>query len=209
MSILKDIFNNHPIIPVAVIDKIPDGLKLANILIKEELPIIEVTFRSKKASEILKSIKDHYPDLLVAAGTIINPEQAKLAYTSGADYLVSPGCNPRTIQTAQDLGLPITPGVNSATAIEIALNNDVQILKFFPAEASGGINMIKALLAPYQEVEFVPTGGINDSNFKDYLAIDRIIACGMSWMVDKKLIEAGNWDEISRRVRLIKELSTK
>ncbi|OYQ75359.1 bifunctional 4-hydroxy-2-oxoglutarate aldolase/2-dehydro-3-deoxy-phosphogluconate aldolase [Wohlfahrtiimonas sp. G9077] len=202
----SDLLPNNSVIPVAVIDSISDGLKLADILIKEALPILEVTFRSKNASDILKAIKDHYPDLTVAAGTIINPEQAKLAYTSDADFLVSPGCNPRTIQTAQDLGVMIVPGVNSPTAIEMALNYGVTTMKFFPAEASGGIEMIKAILAPYQEIQLIPTGGINDSNFRDYLAIDRVIACGMSWMVEKRLINDGNWTEIARRVRLVKEL---
>ena len=105
--------------------------------------------------------------------------------------------------------MPILPGVNNPTAIEMALNYNITTMKFFPAEVSGGIPMIKALMAPYQDIHLIPTGGINNENFQSYLATERVIACGMSWMVDKKLIEAGNWDEITRRVRLIKELLAK
>ena len=209
MKNLANIFHNHPVVPIAMIDNIQNGLKLATILIREELPIIEVTFRTKEASDILKAIKDHYPDLIVGAGTVLNAEQAKIAFTSDADFLVAPGCNPRTIQTAQDLGMPILPGVNNPTSIEMALNYNITTMKFFPAEVSGGIPMIKALMAPYQDIQLIPTGGINHENFQSYLATERVLACGMSWMVDKKLVEAGNWDEITRRVRLIKELSTK
>lgn len=207
MKNLANLLSNHPVIPIAMIDNIQDGLNLATILIREELPILEVTFRSKKASDILKSIKDHYPDLIVGAGTILNPAQAKTAYISDADFLVAPGCNPQTIQTAQDLGMPILPGVNNPSAIETALNYNVTTLKFFPAEASGGTAMINALLAPYQDINLIPSGGLHHNNFKDYLAIDRVIACGMSWMVSKELIQNGDWNEITRRVRLIKELS--
>lgn len=206
MKNLANILKSTPIIPIAVIDKIQDGLKLATILIREELTVLEVTFRSKEASDILKAIKDHYPDLTVGAGTVLNAEQAKIAYTSSADFLVAPGCNPRTIQTAQDLGMAIIPGANNPTAIEMALNYNITTLKFFPAELSGGIPMIKALTAPYQDIQFIPTGGLNDKNFQSYLATDKVIACGMSWMVQQELIEAGNWDEITRRVRLVKEL---
>lgn len=207
MKKITNILSQNPVIPIAVINKIQDGLKLATILIREELPILEVTFRSKEASDILKAIKDHYPDLTVGAGTVLNAAQAKIAYTSSADFLVAPGCNPRTIQTAQDLGMDIIPGANNPTAIEMALNYNVKLLKFFPAELSGGPAMIKALTAPYQDIEFIPTGGLNDANFKQYLALDRVPACGMSWMVEQTLIESGNWDEVTRRVRLIKELS--
>lgn len=206
MKNLTKLLSNHPAIPIAIIDNIQDGLNLATILIREELPILEVTFRSTKASDILKSIKDHYPDLIVGAGTILNPTQAKTAYISGADFLVSPGCNPQTMQTSQDLGIPILPGVNNPSAIEMALNYNLTTLKFFPVEASGGLSMINAILAPYQDITLIPSGGLNHNNFKNYLAINRVIACGMSWMVDKELIQTGNWNEITRRVRLIKEL---
>ncbi len=125
--------------------------------------------------------------MLIGAGTVLNREQAIAAKEVGATFVVSPGFNPNTVEACQEIGIDIVPGVNNPSAVEAALEMGLTTLKFFPAEASGGVNMVKALLAPYGDVEIMPTGGINPSNIKDYLAVPRVLACGGTWMVDKNL----------------------
>uniref|UniRef100_UPI0018C218DA bifunctional 4-hydroxy-2-oxoglutarate aldolase/2-dehydro-3-deoxy-phosphogluconate aldolase n=1 Tax=Vibrio anguillarum TaxID=55601 RepID=UPI0018C218DA len=120
---------------------------------------------------------------------------------AGATFIVSPGFNPNTVKACQEIGIDIVPGINNPSTIEAALEMGLTTLKCFPAEASGGVNMVKALLAPYTNVRLMPTGGINPANIKDYLAVPRVLACGGSWMVDKKLIEAGQWDELAKLTR--------
>ncbi|MCA2486829.1 MULTISPECIES: bifunctional 4-hydroxy-2-oxoglutarate aldolase/2-dehydro-3-deoxy-phosphogluconate aldolase, partial [Vibrio] len=132
---------------------------------------------------------------------VLNREQAIAAKEAGATFIVSPGFNPNTVKACQEIGIDIVPGVNNPSTVEAALEMGLTTLKFFPAEASGGINMVKSLLAPYTDIELMPTGGINPANIKDYLAIPRVLACGGTWMVDKKLIEAGNWEELARLTR--------
>ncbi|MDF4672760.1 bifunctional 4-hydroxy-2-oxoglutarate aldolase/2-dehydro-3-deoxy-phosphogluconate aldolase, partial [Vibrio parahaemolyticus] len=132
---------------------------------------------------------------------VLNREQAIAAKEAGATFIVSPGFNPNTVKACQEIGIDIVPGVNNPSTVEAALEMGLTTLKFFPAEASGGINMVKSLLAPYTDIELMPTGGINPANIKDYLAIPRVLACGGTWMVDKKLIEAGNWEALARLTR--------
>jgi 2-dehydro-3-deoxyphosphogluconate aldolase/(4S)-4-hydroxy-2-oxoglutarate aldolase len=139
--------------------------------------------------------------MLIGAGTVLNREQVIAAKEAGATFIVSPGFNPNTVKACQELNIPIIPGINNPSAIEAALEMGLTTLKFFPAEASGGTAMIKALLAPYTQVRLMPTGGISIHNIRDYLAIPRVIACGGSWMVDKKMIADKQWEEIGRLTR--------
>ncbi len=191
------------IIPVIVIDTIEDAVLLADILVNNHVNIIEITFRTDIAEKALTAIKQKYPHLIVGAGTILNAEDAHRAKQCGADFIVSPGTNLQTIHASQSLNIPIIPGVNNPTAIEMALNEGLTLLKFFPAEASGGIAMIKALLAPYQNITLIPTGGITLENIQSYLGTDRVIGCGLSWIVDKKLIQNKDWDSIEKRAKEI------
>ncbi|MGL4914761.1 MAG: bifunctional 4-hydroxy-2-oxoglutarate aldolase/2-dehydro-3-deoxy-phosphogluconate aldolase, partial [Aeromonas allosaccharophila] len=141
------------------------------------------------------------------AGTVLNREQVIAAKEAGATFIVSPGFNPNTVKACQELDIPIIPGVNNPSTIEAALEMGLTTLKFFPAEASGGAAMIKALLAPYTQVKLMPTGGISTHNIGEYLAIPRVIACGGSWMVDKGLIEKKDWQEIGRLTRAAVKLT--
>ncbi|EGR8988959.1 2-dehydro-3-deoxyphosphogluconate aldolase [Vibrio vulnificus] len=201
MSSIKEQLKTLKVIPVIAIDKAEDIIPLGKVLAENGLPAAEITFRSEAAVEAIRLLREAQPDMLIGAGTVLNREQAIAAKEAGATFIVSPGFNPNTVKACQEIGIDIVPGVNNPSTVEAALEMGLTTLKFFPAEASGGINMVKSLLAPYTDIELMPTGGINPANIKDYLAIPRVLACGGTWMVDKKLIEAGNWEELARLTR--------
>lgn len=201
MSIINEQLKALKIIPVIAIDKAEDIIPLGKVLSENGLPVAEITFRSDAAVEAIRLLRETQPDMLIGAGTVLNKEQAIAAKEAGATFVVSPGFNPNTVKACQEIGIDIIPGVNNPSAIEAALEMGLTTLKFFPAEASGGVNMVKALLAPYGDVHIMPTGGINQKNIKDYLAVPRVLACGGTWMVDKKLVEAGEWEELARLTR--------
>ncbi|EGQ8124113.1 bifunctional 4-hydroxy-2-oxoglutarate aldolase/2-dehydro-3-deoxy-phosphogluconate aldolase [Vibrio parahaemolyticus] len=201
MSSIKEQLKALKVIPVIAIDKAEDIIPLGKVLTENGLPAAEITFRSAAAAEAIRLLRETQPDMLIGAGTVLNREQAIAAKEAGATFIVSPGFNPNTVKACQEIGIDIVPGVNNPSTVEAALEMGLTTLKFFPAEASGGINMMKSLLAPYTDIELMPTGGINPANIKDYLAIPRVLACGGTWMVDKKLIEEGNWEELARLTR--------
>ncbi|HCG8610978.1 bifunctional 4-hydroxy-2-oxoglutarate aldolase/2-dehydro-3-deoxy-phosphogluconate aldolase [Vibrio parahaemolyticus] len=201
MSSIKEQLKALKVIPVIAIDKAEDIIPLGKVLAENGLPAAEITFRSAAAAEAIRLLREAQPDMLIGAGTVLNREQAIAAKEAGATFIVSPGFNPNTVKACQEIGIDIVPGVNNPSTVEAALEMGLTTLKFFPAEASGGINMVKSLLAPYTDIELMPTGGINPANIKDYLAIPRVLACGGTWIVDKKLIEEGNWEELARLTR--------
>ncbi|HAS6210004.1 TPA: bifunctional 4-hydroxy-2-oxoglutarate aldolase/2-dehydro-3-deoxy-phosphogluconate aldolase [Vibrio vulnificus] len=201
MSSIKEQLKALKVIPVIAIDKAEDIIPLGKVLAENGLPAAEITFRSAAAAEAIRLLRETQPDMLIGAGTVLNREQAIAAKEAGATFIVSPGFNPNTVKACQEIGIDIVPGVNNPSTVEAALEMGLTTLKFFPAEASGGINMVKSLLAPYTDIELMPTGGINPANIKDYLAIPRVLACGGTWMVNKKLIEEGNWEELARLTR--------
>ncbi|WP_375319846.1 bifunctional 4-hydroxy-2-oxoglutarate aldolase/2-dehydro-3-deoxy-phosphogluconate aldolase [Aliivibrio logei] len=189
------------IIPVIALDNAEDIIPLGKTLAENGLPAAEITFRSDAAVEAIRLLRQAQPDMLIGAGTVLNREQAIAAKEAGATFVVSPGFNINTVKACQEIGIEIIPGVNNPSTVEAALEAGLTTLKFFPAEASGGINMLKSLLGPYGQIQFMPTGGINVNNVKDYLAIDGVYACGGTWMVDKKMINEGRWEEIGRLAR--------
>ncbi|ABR74830.1 2-dehydro-3-deoxyphosphogluconate aldolase [Actinobacillus succinogenes] len=189
------------IIPVIALDDAEDILPLAATLAKNGLPVVEITFRSVAAEDAIRLLRKNNPDILIAAGTVLTPDQVVRAKNAGADCIVTPGFNPNIVHLCQELNIPIIPGVNNPMAIEGALELGITTVKFFPAEASGGVNMIKALLGPYQQLQIMPTGGININNIQDYLTIPNVVACGGSWFVEKSLIANKRWDEIGHLVR--------
>jgi len=194
------------IVPVIVLENAKDALPLAESLIEGGLPCAEVTFRTAAAEDSIRAISQAYPEMLVGAGTVLTTEQVDRAVAAGAKFIVSPGFNPRIVQYCQEKGVPITPGCSSPTDIEQALEHGLKVVKFFPAEQLGGLAMIKALAGPYVDVSFMPTGGINAGNVKDYLAYNRILACGGSWMVKGDLIKAGDFQRITELVKEAKQL---
>lgn len=189
------------VIPVISIEHAEDIIPLGIALTNNGLPVAEITLRSAAAFDAIRLLRQSQPEMLIGAGTVLNHEQVIAAKEAGATFIVSPGFNPNTVKACQDLDIPIIPGVNNPSTIEAALEMGLTTLKFFPAEASGGTAMIKALLAPYTQIKLMPTGGISTHNINEYLAIPRVIACGGSWMVDKKLIADKQWEEIGRLTR--------
>lgn len=201
MSSITEQLQALKVIPVIAIEQAEDIIPLGAALANNGLPVAEITFRSAAAVEAIRLLRQSQPEMLIGAGTVLNREQVIAAKEAGATFIVSPGFNPNTVKACQELNIPIIPGVNNPSTIEAALEMGLTTLKFFPAEASGGSAMIKALLAPYTQIKLMPTGGISTHNIGEYLAIPRVIACGGSWMVDKKLIAEKQWEEIGRLTR--------
>ena len=194
-EILKEI-SRIGIVPVVKIDNAKDAVPLADALIKGGLPCAEVTFRTAAAEEAIALMTKEFPEMLVGAGTVLTTEQVDKAVNAGAKFIVTPGFNETVVKYCVERNIPITPGCPSTSDIEAALALGLDVVKFFPAENLGGINMIKALAAPYVGVKFMPTGGINAKNINSYLDCDKILACGGSWMVKDTLINEGRFDEI-------------
>ena len=186
------------IIPVVKIEKAEDALPLGRALLDGDLPIAEITFRTSAAEESIKILTKELPKLLVGAGTVLTVEQVKEAVSAGAQFIVSPGFNPRVVDYCIKNSIPITPGINNPTQIEMALERGIEVVKFFPAEASGGLPLLKSMSAPYAGIKFIPTGGINLNNLCSYLSDNKVLACGGSWMVKADLISSGNFAEITR-----------
>lgn len=184
------------IVPVVVLDDAKDAKELGRALMEGGLPCAEVTFRTEAAEESIKILSETYPEMLVGAGTVLTIKQVERAVKAGAQFIVSPGTNPEIVEYCVDNNIPITPGTCTPSNVETCLEYGLEVVKFFPAEPSGGLNFIKAIAAPYTGVKFMPTGGINAENVKDYLRYDRILACGGSWMVKNDLIKAGEFEKI-------------
>ncbi len=184
------------IVPVVVLDDAKDAEPLAQALVKGGLPCAEVTFRTAAAEESIRIMSTKFPEMLVGAGTVLTTEQVDRAVNAGAKFIVSPGLNPKIVKYCIDKGVPVTPGTANPSDVEQAIELGLEVVKFFPAEAAGGLNMIKSMAAPYIQMKFMPTGGISAKNICEYLAFDKIIACGGSWMVKKDLVAAGKYDEI-------------
>jgi 2-dehydro-3-deoxyphosphogluconate aldolase/(4S)-4-hydroxy-2-oxoglutarate aldolase len=189
------------IVPVVALDRAEDALPLGKALMIGGIPCAEVTFRTAAAKEAISIMTSNFPDMLVGAGTVLTCKQVDEAVSAGAKFIVSPGLNPEVVKYCVDKGIPVTPGVATPSEVEQAIGLGLDVVKFFPAEAAGGLPMIKAMSAPYTSMKFMPTGGINKDNIATYLAFNKVLACGGSFMVDKKLIAAGRFDEVTRLSR--------
>ncbi|SHL11271.1 2-dehydro-3-deoxyphosphogluconate aldolase / (4S)-4-hydroxy-2-oxoglutarate aldolase [Anaerocolumna jejuensis DSM 15929] len=184
------------IVPVVKIDKLEDAKPLAQALIEGGLPCAEVTFRTNAAEEAIRIIASEFPDMLIGAGTVLTTGQVDRAVNAGARFIVSPGLNPKVVKYCMEKGIPVTPGCSNPSDIEQAIELGLEVVKFFPAEAAGGLNMIKAMSAPYVSMKFMPTGGITEKNILSYLDFPKVIACGGSWMVNETLLNNGEFDKI-------------
>jgi len=198
MNGIIDAISKIGIVPVVQIDKADSALKLADALTAGGLPCAEITFRTDAAEASIRTITANRSDMLVGAGTVLSTEQVKKAADAGAKFIVSPGLNPKVVSYCLEIGIPVIPGISNARDIEAAMELGLTEVKFFPAEASGGVKYLEALSAPYRNIRFMPTGGINTENLNDYLACKNVFACGGSWMVNPKLIGAGDFDSIER-----------
>ncbi|MCQ1059785.1 bifunctional 4-hydroxy-2-oxoglutarate aldolase/2-dehydro-3-deoxy-phosphogluconate aldolase [Photobacterium sp. ZSDE20] len=187
------------VVPVIAIKDAGKAQPLAKVLVENGLPCAEITFRTGAAAESIRLMREAYPEMLIGAGTVLTTEQVDQAVEAGADFIVSPGLNPTTVAYCQQNGIVIIPGVNNPSLVEQAMALGLKTLKFFPAEESGGLGMLKALSAVYP-VEFMPTGGINPTNIKAYLAHEKTLACGGTWMVPNNLLKQGEWQEIKASI---------
>ncbi len=198
MHKITEQLNLTRIIPVVVLHDAVNAKPLAKALCDGGLPCAEITFRTEAAAECIQIMSHQFPEMLIGAGTVLTTSQADQAMKAGASFIVSPGFNPAIVKHCIKKKYPIIPGINNPTGIEAALSMGLTLVKFFPAEVSGGLEMIKALSSPYPQMKFMPTGGINLENLHTYLACDKVTACGGSWMVKEDLIKCGNFEEIQR-----------
>ena len=210
MNSVLEQFQKIGIIPVVVLDDAKDAEPLGRALMEGGLPCAEVTFRTAAAEEAIRIMSEKFPDMLVGAGTVLTTEQVDRAVAAGAKFIVSPGINPKVVDYCVKKNIPITPGTCNPSNVETALEFGLDVVKFFPAEPAGGLNYIKAIAAPYVGMKFMPTGGINAENVKDYLKYDRILACGGSWMVKGDLIKSKNFEKIkeltAEAAQIVKEI---
>lgn len=186
-----------------------DAKALAEALCKGKVPVAEVTFRAEGADKAIKLMKNAKPDMLVGAGTVLTTEQVDKALNAGAEFIVTPGLDTEIVEYCQKKGVPIFPGCTSPTDYHTAFKYNLKVVKFFPAEQSGGLNKIKAMSAPFPMFKVMPTGGISLKNLKDYISCPVICACGGSYMVTADLIDNNKWDEITelceKSVEIVKE----
>jgi len=196
-----DRFHEIGIIPVVVLNDAKDAIPLGDALMKGGLPAAEVTFRTAAAEESIRQMAKTYPDLLVGAGTVLTRDQADRAIDAGAKFIVSCGYDPDIVQYCLDKDIPVCPGTATPSEMMGCMRQSLDHVKFFPAEPSGGLTMIKAITAALVNLKIMPTGGINATNVVDYLKNEKIFCAGGSWMVKKNLIEAGEFDQIEAKVR--------
>lgn len=206
MRTIAEQFYDYGVVPVVVLEDAKDALPLAKALTEGGLPCAEVTFRTDAAEESIRLIRREYPDMLLGAGTVLGIDQAERALEAGAKFIVSPGFDPQIVDDCLERDIPVFPGCITPSEVAQAVKRGMEVLKFFPAEQAGGLAMIKAMAAPYTMVKFMPTGGINEKNLKEYLECDKIICCGGSWMVKGSLIKNGEFGKIRKLVKEAVEL---
>jgi 2-dehydro-3-deoxyphosphogluconate aldolase/(4S)-4-hydroxy-2-oxoglutarate aldolase len=199
MDEIIELFGKIKIIPVITIEEVKDAIPLAEALIDGGLPCAEITFRTSAAAEVISKLAER-TDIHTGAGSVLTVDQAKLAVDKGARFIVSPGFNPKVVKYCLDNKIPVFPGACTPSDFTLAVEYELSILKFFPAEALGGFRTLKAMSAPFPMLKFIPTGGINTQNIKDYLQFPKVLACGGSWMVKKELINEKKFGEIQQLV---------
>lgn len=205
MSDVTQKIEDLKVVPVVAIESRDDAQHLADALTEGGIPFAEITLRTAAGVDAIRSLADR-TDFLVGAGTVHNVEQAKQVLDAGAKFVVAPGFNPKTVAWCLDHTMPIYPGTSNPTDLEHALEYGLEIVKFFPAEAMGGVKTLKALHGPYRSIRFMPTGGISMDNLPDYLALPYVIACGGSWLVKSDLIREKRFDEIKRLAQMTGQL---
>lgn len=199
-KIIEEIRRNG-LVPVLKFRKVSDAVPTCEALRRGGLNVAEITFRTDAAEESIKAVCQAIPDMLVGAGTVTKIDQAERAVAAGARFIVTPGLNPHIVEWCVERKVPILPGVNDPSGIEAAMEYGLDCLKFFPAEATGGVKFIKAVRGPYADISFVPTGGVNEDNLAEYLSTPGVVACGGSWMVPESAIENGDYAAVETLVR--------
>ncbi len=198
MGTVAETIQKLGIIPVVVVQDAKDAVPLAKALCEGGLPCAEVTFRTEAAPEAIRQMTAAFPDMFVGAGTVLTTAQVDQAVEAGARFIVSPGFDAEIVEYCIRKQIPVFPGVITPSEVAQAVKHQLKIVKFFPAGQFGGVDAIKALAAPYPQLRFMPTGGINAGNLSTYLSCDKVVACGGSWMVKGDLVKAGKYEEITR-----------
>jgi 2-dehydro-3-deoxyphosphogluconate aldolase/(4S)-4-hydroxy-2-oxoglutarate aldolase len=196
---INEVMTTSPVMPVMVINNLEQAVPLAKALVAGGLKVLEITLRTPVALDAIRRIKSEVPGAIVGAGTIINIETLNKAIEAGAEFIVSPGVTDSLIDAALASGVPILPGVATSSEVMRLLEKGITAMKFFPAEAAGGIPMLKSFGGPLPQVTFCPTGGVNPKNAPEYLALSNVACVGGSWMAPADLVDAGDWAEITRR----------
>jgi 2-dehydro-3-deoxyphosphogluconate aldolase/(4S)-4-hydroxy-2-oxoglutarate aldolase len=207
MMDIAEKFQKLGVVPVVVLEDTKDAVPLAKALVEGGLPCAEVTFRTEAAEESIRLMTEQFPEMLVGAGTVLTREQVDAAVAAGAKFIVSPGFDPEIVDYCLEKEIPIFQGCVTPSEVAQAVKRGLKVVKFFPAEPAGGVAMIKAMAAPYNQLRFMPTGGIGTQNLKDYLGFDKIICCGGSWMVKADLIKNGEFEKICNLTKEAKELA--
>lgn len=212
MKEIAEKFQKFCVVPVVVLEDTKDAVPLAKALVEGGLPCAEVTFRTEAAEESIRLMAEQFPEMLVGAGTVLTTEQVDAAVGAGAKFIVSPGFDPKIVDYCLEKDIPVFPGCITPSEVAQAVKRGLKVVKFFPAEPAGGLKYIRAIAAPYTMMKFMPTGGINPQNVREYLAYDRIAACGGSWMVKNMMIENNEFDRIEELVKeaveIVKESRT-
>ncbi len=194
----KDLFNMGPIVPVLVINNVEEALPIAEALLTAGIKVLEVTLRTSAALEVISAIAKELPEAIVGSGTVTNRQQLQQSYDAGAKFAISPGLTKDLLQAGNEGNIALIPGISSISELMDGADYGYDHLKFFPAEASGGVNAIKSIGGPFPDIRFCPTGGINLGNVRDYLALPNVVCCGGSWLVSNSIVENKNWSEITK-----------
>jgi 2-dehydro-3-deoxyphosphogluconate aldolase/(4S)-4-hydroxy-2-oxoglutarate aldolase len=205
---LLNLLKNSRVVPVAVINRVDEALRLTEIYLRNGIPIIEITLRTESAYEAISAVAKTFPEMAAGAGSVLAPEDLSRAFDAGAAFAVSPCFDHEIAEKAKSLSIPYSPGISTPSELNSALKYS-SLIKIFPAADLGGPAYIKAVAAPFAMKRFslMPTGGINEKNLADYLAADRVAACGMTYITDRKLIEAGDYSALENRVRQINAIA--
>ncbi len=194
----KDLFNMGPIVPVLVINNVEEALPIADALLTAGIKVLEVTLRTSAALDVISAIAKELPEAIVGSGTVTNRQQLQQSYDAGAKFAISPGLTKDLLQAGNEGNIALIPGISSISELMDGADYGYDHLKFFPAEASGGVNAIKSIGGPFPDIRFCPTGGINLNNVRDYLALPNVVCCGGSWLVSNNIVENKNWSEITK-----------
>ncbi|TFG14931.1 MAG: bifunctional 4-hydroxy-2-oxoglutarate aldolase/2-dehydro-3-deoxy-phosphogluconate aldolase [Promethearchaeota archaeon] len=194
-------FERLKIVPVATIEDEEHAIPLGKALVEADLPVLEITFRSEAANDAIRVLSKSLPSIFVGAGTVLKIEQVNQAIASGAQFIVTPGFNPKIVDYCLENDIMIIPGLNTPTMVEWALERGLKLVKFFPADISGGVKMLKALFGPYPTMKFIPTGGVDNTNILEYLKLENVLCVGGSWIVKKELISSKKFSDIAKLTR--------
>lgn len=194
-----------PVVPVIVVDDVEQAVNLGKALVAGGVPVLEVTLRTEAALEAITALRKEVPDAIVGAGTVCSREQYVKAVEAGSQFIISPGMTPDLLKVGKEYDVPYLPAVATISDILLGLEYGYDHFKFFPAEVNGGVKALKAFSGPLPQIRFCPTGGINENNFKDYLALDSVLCVGGSWIVPTDLVKAGKWDEITELAKSVQQ----